>query len=201
MPSRLLAALWLALFLLVRVPAAAQESLAIGAAVPEVGPILPDAVTGAAVDFRESISDDGTVVVFWGNQCVWSDRYEERLKQALRQARIAGIEVLLVNSNDPRAFPKEGIEDSRPIARRLGVDHYLADVDGSVARALGARRIPHAFVFDGSRRLVYSGAIDDSPGDASLVQNTYLLDALEALASGTAPDPAVTPPFGCRIKL
>ncbi len=162
---------------------------------------MVDAVGGGEAAVSSAFGASGTVLVFWGNQCVWSQRYEDRLKQAMRQATQGGLAVVLVNANDPEAFPRENAEESQAVARRLGVEHYFLDADGSLARAVGAQRIPHVFLFDGGKRLVYAGAIDDSPGDAALVQQNYLLDALNALRAGAAPDPAETQPFGCRIKL
>lgn len=182
-------------------PVAAQGTFGIGSTSAALGQPLVEAVSGAEMEVSGTFGAKGTVLVFWGNQCVWSQRYEDRLKQAMRQARQDGLSVVFVNSNDPQAFPRENSSESQQVARRLGVEHYFLDADGSIARAVGAERIPHVFMFDGAKRLVYIGAIDDSPGDAGLVQKTYLLDALAALRAGVAPDPAETQPFGCRIKL
>ena len=82
----------------------------------------------------------------------------------------------------------------------------LARCAGSqFARELGAFRTPHAFAFDANKTLVYTGAIDDSPGDPANVQKTYLERLAGALAQGGAiGDEADYPPstkaFGCRIK-
>jgi AhpC/TSA family len=189
------------LLLLFCQPVAAQGTFGIGTTSAALGQPLVDAVSGTQADVSSTFGVSGTVLVFWGNQCVWSHRYEDRLKQAMRQAAQSGLPVVLVNANDPEAFPRENAEESRLVARRMGVEHYFLDADGSLARAVGAHRIPHVFLFDGEKRLVYAGAIDDSPGDAALTQKNYLLDALAALRAGVAPDPAETQPFGCRIKL
>ncbi|MEZ4701682.1 MAG: redoxin family protein [Rhodothermales bacterium] len=182
-------------------PVVAQPVLGIGGSAAGLNRPMMDAVSGARMDVVSAFGQGGTVVVFWGNQCVWSQRYEERLRQVIRQARQDGVAVVLVNANDPEAFPKENAEESRQVARRVGVDRYFLDTDGSLARSMGAQRIPHVFLFDTARQLMYAGGIDDSPGDAALVQKTYLLDALTSLRTGAAPDPSETQPFGCRIKL
>ncbi len=181
--------------------ASGQSTFGIGSTSDALGRPLLDAVRGAQADVSSAFGASGTVLVFWGNQCVWSQRYEDRLKLAMRQARQDGLSVVFVNANDPEAFPRENAEESGQVARKMGVEHYFLDADGGLARAVGAQRIPHVFLFDGGKRLVYAGAIDDSPGDASLVQKTYLLDAMVALRAGASPDPAETQPFGCRIKL
>lgn len=193
---------WLAFWILAApVTAQAQTALAVGGAASSVNRPLMDAVSGDRADVVSTFAPGGALVIFWGNQCVWSQRYEERLQQAIRQGRQDGLSILLVNANDPQAFPKEDQSESAQVGRRLGVDRYFLDPDGSLARAMGAQRIPHVFLFDRQQRLAYAGAIDDSPGDAALVQERYLINALQALRGGQAPDPAETQPFGCRIKL
>ena len=55
------------------------------------------------------------------------------------------------------------------------------------------------FVFDGDRRLVYHGAIDDSRNEEAVTAH-YLRDALDAVLAGTAPAVADTMPVGCTVK-
>ena len=55
------------------------------------------------------------------------------------------------------------------------------------------------FVFDGDRRLVYHGAIDDSRDETTVTQQ-YLRDALDAVLEGREPPIAETPPSGCSVK-
>ena len=47
-------------------------------------------------------------------------------------------------------------------------------------------------------KLVYAGAIDDSPSGSPKVN--YVAHALDALASGKRPNPASTQPYGCSVK-
>ena len=176
-------------------PAAAQQGALSGISLQ-----LQDVATGQTVDVAGVSGAGGTFIVFWGNQCVWAQRYEERLADVMQRAERQRVAVLLVNANNAEAFPRESPAESRAVARRMGVPHYLMDPDGRLAAALGAQRIPHLFAFDPGGRLVYQGAIDDSPGDPALVQETYALDVLDALAAGTAPASSETQPFGCRIK-
>jgi hypothetical protein len=77
---------------------------------------------------------------------------------------------------------------------------YVMDAGATFAQSVGAFRTPHAFVFDSSKTLVYTGGIDDSPADPGNVQFTYLKDVVDALAQGTSVEPLATKAFGCRIK-
>ncbi len=143
----------------------------------------------------------GLVIVFWSNHCPWVDRYEARLKELAARYEAQGIAFVLVNANDPEAFPQESLEASRQQAQRKGYPMpYLKDEGASLARALGASRTPEVFVFDARNRLVYRGAIDDSPGEAANAQQVYLKAALEALLQGKAPETTETGAFGCLIR-
>ena len=71
---------------------------------------------------------------------------------------------------------------------------------GVVADAFGARTTPHVFLFDKDMKLVYKGAIDDNVSDPAAVKEKWLENALNALASGAAIDPATTRNVGCSIK-
>lgn len=158
-------------------------------------------VDGQTVTLAQLRGSRGLVIVFWSNRCPWVDRYETRLKELVERYEAQGIAFVLVNSNDPEAFPQESIEASRQQAQRKRYPMpYLKDEGAALARALDASRTPEVFVFDARNRLVYRGAIDDSPGDAANVQQVYLQTALQALLQGQVPETAETGAFGCLIR-
>lgn len=139
----------------------------------------------------------GTVFIFWSNNCRWSDSYEPRVLALHQVAAQHNIAFVLVNANDPEAFPQEaasvGLQKGYPMA-------YVMDAGSQFAQAVGAFRTPHVFAFDAAKTLVYTGTIDDSPGDPENVQKTYLQDVIQHMAQGTNPDVTPTKAFGCRIK-
>lgn len=152
----------------------------------------PAARTGAAA----------TVFVFWSNQCLWIDKYEDRVTALITDFQDRGIAFTLVNANDASAFPRESLDASRSRARSADYPApYVRDPTGAFATALGASRTPHAFVFDADRTLVYAGGIDDSPTDPDGVTTPYLRNALSALVNGNPVPTADTKAFGCTIKL
>jgi hypothetical protein len=77
---------------------------------------------------------------------------------------------------------------------------YLLDKDSKVADAFGARTTPHVFLFGKDLKLAYKGAIDDNVESAAKVKERYLEQALAAVATGKAADPAATRNVGCSIK-
>ena len=66
------------------------------------------------------------------------------------------------------SYPEDSFEEmkARSAARGFTFD-YLYDEPQAFARALGAERTPEVFLFDGERRLVYHGAIDDDRDEAA----------------------------------
>jgi hypothetical protein len=111
-----------------------------------------------------------------------------------------GVRLVAVSSNDAESHPADSFDEMVARAESQGFNFdYLYDEDQSLAHALGAERTPEVFVFDGARRLVYHGAIDDNRDEDGVTQQ-YLRDALDAVLAGTAPAPADTPAVGCTVK-
>ena len=154
-------------------------------------------VGGAESTFSGLAGSGGTILVFWSNNCRWSESYEKRILNVGAAAQESGIAVILVNANDPDVFPQEAA--SVGAAKKYPLK-YVQDSGALMAQALGAFRTPHVFAFDASKRLVYSGAIDDTPGDPKSVKEFYLSDVIAQMAQGRSPDIASTRAFGCRIK-
>ena len=77
---------------------------------------------------------------------------------------------------------------------------YLRDDTQSVALAYGALRTPHFYVFDGERKLRYTGRMDDSPRTPGKETTHELRDAVDALLAGKKPPVELTNPIGCNVK-
>lgn len=193
--------LWvtLPLLLLIATPAAAQmEPMPLGSSMPSA---TLQRVNGTTVQLSTVAGETGTVLLFWSNQCPWVDRYEDRVMDLVERFQPQSTQFVLVNANDASAFPQESLEASRERSNNRGYQAmYVRDNGSSLARALGATRAPHAFVFDADRTLVYTGTIDDSPSGPEGVTKTYLADVLEALTSGGEVPVPRTKAFGCTIK-
>ena len=77
---------------------------------------------------------------------------------------------------------------------------YLRDDTQQVARAYGALRTPHFFVFDKDRKLVYTGRGVDQPRDTSKMTVNDLANALEEAVAGKPVSKPLTNPLGCNVK-
>ena len=134
------------------------------------------------------------------NHCPYVQAWEGRLIAIQQDYAERGVRIVAISSNDVSSHPEDSFEQMQVRAQEQGFNFdYLYDESQSVARALGSERTPEVFVFDGDRRLVYHGAIDDSRNEEAVTAH-YLRDALDAVLAGEAPAVADTMPVGCTVK-
>jgi peroxiredoxin len=173
-------------------------ALAIGDSVPNFS--LP-ATDGQTYTYDNLKGSAGAVILFWCNHCPYVQGSEQRLIQLVSDFQPRGIGFAAINANNPSAYAEDDFPHMQQRAQQQGYNFaYLHDESQQVARSFGAQRTPEAFLFDAEGRLRYHGRIDDNPQDASSVKSSDLRNALEAMLSGAAPDPAETGPIGCTIK-
>ena len=77
---------------------------------------------------------------------------------------------------------------------------YVLDKDAKLAKAFGAMKTPHVYLFNSDNKLVYTGAIDDNAKSAKKVKNNYLMDAIRALGTNKKIKISETKALGCSIK-
>jgi peroxiredoxin len=148
------------------------------------------------------------VVLEWTNDgCPFVGKhYDSGNMQALQQKYTGtGVVWLTIASSAPGeqgyVTPAEAKAD---LARwRATPTDFLLDPDGIVGRLYDARATPHMVVIDRAGRVVYMGAIDDTPStrlaDVKTAHN-YLAAALDATAAGQPIAIASTRAYGCSIK-
>ncbi|HUK44271.1 MAG TPA: thioredoxin family protein [Gaiellaceae bacterium] len=172
-------------------------SLALGMPPPEFALAGVDGRTHTLASY-----DDVEILVLIQscNHCPYVLAWEERMIEIQRDYADRGVRLVAVCSNDAERYPHDSFEEMVAHSANKGFNFdYLHDPDQSIARALGSERTPEVFVFDGGRRLVYHGAIDDNRDEAA-VGRTYLRDALDAVLGDARPPVAETPPVGCTVK-
>ncbi|TAJ12271.1 thioredoxin family protein [Marinilabiliaceae bacterium JC017] len=157
-----------------------------------------DGHTYSLNDFRDV---DYLVVFFTCNHCPYVIDSDEVTRRTAEKYAQKGVLFVGINSNSKHTYEA----DSFPNMVQRMKDHrfpwhYLYDESQEVARAYGALRTPHFFVFDSSRRLVYTGRGVDSPKDTTKMKENTLEEVLEALTSGNPLPVTVTNPIGCNVK-
>lgn len=180
--------------------ASAQTPLSPGAALPSIETSL-QRLDGSSVTPQDLLGENGTVFLFWSNQCPWIDRYERRVQSLIADMKGQGVQFVRVNANEANASSGETLEASRARAEEEGYAvPYVRDSTAAFARALGATRTPQAFVFNQDQTLVYVGAIDDTPSGAEQVDAPYLRRAVESIQDKEDVPTEKTSAFGCALK-
>jgi peroxiredoxin len=116
-----------------------------------------------------------------------------------------GVVWVAINSAAP-GKQGAGVEKNRSALGSFGLKHpVLLDESGDIGRAYGATNTPHMYVIDKEGRLVYRGAIDNSPdGERGSPQGgklvAYVDSALEDLAAGRAIRHPESKAYGCSVK-
>src|SRR3974390_1902236 len=109
------------------------------------------------------------VVCFTCNHCPYVVGNEGRERAFVQKYAPRGVGYVAINSNDAKAFPADDFGPMKDRALKLGFAWpYLHDKTQSAAKAYGAIKTPHFFVFDKDRILRYVGRMDNSPRDPSL---------------------------------
>ena len=141
------------------------------------------------------------VVVFTCNHCPYAIATEDRLLEIQRDYAERGVRLVAISSNDADKYPDDGFAEMKKRAEEKGFNFpYLYDESQEVARAYDAACTPDPFVFDGDRRLVYNGRVDDNWQEPSKVTRQDLRLVLDAALQGREVDFKHVPSMGCSIK-
>ena len=150
----------------------------------------------------ESFSDAKVlVVVFTCNHCPYAIACEDRLIAIQRDYAERGVQLVAINPNDSVNYPGDSFAAMKVRSAEKGFNFpYLHDESQQVARAYDAACTPDIFVFDGDRRLLYNGRIDDNWQEPGKVTRKDLRAVLDAALAGDAVDFEHAPSMGCSIK-
>ena len=141
------------------------------------------------------------VVVFSCNHCPYVIGSEDRMNDFCADYAPRGVAMVAINSNEIENHPTDSFEHMVQRTAEKGFEFpYLWDESQEVAKAYGALRTPHYYVFDEQRRLRYTGRMDDNPRQAGAETTHELRDAIDALLTGGAPPVEMTNPLGCNVK-
>lgn len=141
------------------------------------------------------------VIFFTCNHCPYVMGSDESTRQTAEKFASKGVRFVGINSNSANTYPEDDFDHmvSRMEEQRFPWI-YLRDESQDIARAYGALRTPHFYVFDKERKLVYTGRGVDSPRDASKVTENTLDLVLGALTDGKPSPVEMTNPIGCNVK-
>lgn len=173
-------------------------TLQIGATAPDFSLPGIDGKTYSLASFKNAKL---LVVVFACNHCPYVIGSEDRMKQFHADYKSRGLEMIAINSNETQNHPTDSFQHMVSHAREKGLTWpYVRDDSQEIARAYGALRTPHFYLFDADRKLRYTGRMDDNPRTPGAQKTHELRDAVEALLAGRNPPVQITNPIGCNVK-
>ncbi len=174
--------------------------LAIGSSLPKGNNTLQD-VSGKEITLQSSINKNGLLVMFSCNTCPYVIKNEARTIEACNYAIKNGMGVVVLNSNEANRGGEDSFEAMKAYAKQQGYKwNYAVDKNNEIADAFGANRTPECYLFNKEGKLVYHGAIDDSPSDAAAVQRHHLREAVNELNQGKDISVKTSRSVGCSIK-
>jgi thioredoxin-related protein len=177
-----------------------NEELPIGAEMPKTDVKLKD-VSGKEVTLKDAKKQNGLLVMFSCNTCPYVVKNQSRTNEVCKYALSKGLGVIVLNSNEGQRDGDDSYDEMKEYAKAQGYEWlYAVDKNNVLADAFGAKRTPECYLFDKSGKLVYHGAIDDNPGDASRVSRAHLREAINEAVSGKDVSVKESRSVGCGIK-
>ena len=176
------------------------KELSIGNEILGVDYILKN-IDGNDTSLDKLKKSNGILVVFSCNTCPWVIRWQDRYNLLSAFSRKNDIGFVAVNSNARLHESVDSMDEMiyHAITNEYGFP-YVLDEDAKLAKAFGAMKTPHVYLFNSDNKLVYTGAIDDNAKSAKKVKNNYLMDAIRALGTNKKIKISETKALGCSIK-
>ena len=176
------------------------KELSIGNEILGVDYILKN-IDGKDTSLDKLKKSNGILVVFSCNTCPWVIRWQDRYNILSAFSRKNDIGFVAVNSNARLHESVDSMDEMiyHAITNEYGFP-YVLDKDAKLAKAFGAMKTPHVYLFNSDNKLVYTGAIDDNAKSAKKVKNNYLMDAIRALGTNKKIKISETKALGCSIK-
>jgi len=146
--------------------------------------------------------DAGVLVIFFTcNHCPYVIGSDEVTRRTAEKFATKGVKFVGINSNSKNTYMEDDFEHMvARMKQRKFPWLYLYDEPQAVAKAYGALRTPHFFVFDKDRRLIYTGRGVDNPRDTSKMKVNDLERSLDEHLAGKPVSVPLTNPIGCNVK-
>jgi peroxiredoxin len=162
-------------------------------------------VDGTMVSLSDYKDAKGFIVVFTCNTCPYAVAYEDRIIALDKKYASKGYPVIAIMPNNTEVKPGDSMEAMKARASAKGYTFpYLMDEGQQIYPQYGATKTPHVYILEKTDKgnvVRYIGAIDDNYKDASLVNDKYAEDAVDALLEGTPIKETKTRAIGCSIKV
>jgi peroxiredoxin len=171
----------------------------------DIGQTAPDfslPATDGDIYSLSSFSNVKTLVIFFTcNHCPYVINSDEVTRKTAGKFLDKGVEFVGINSNSKNTYEEDSFENMKARMDEYNFPwKYLYDESQSIARAYGALRTPHFFVFNADRQLIYTGRAVNNPKDPTRMTVNDLKNALNEHLAEKPITKKVTNPIGCNVK-
>jgi len=174
-----------------------NKTLSIGDAAPDWKELEgTDGKQHSLADFKDK---EVVVLAFTCNSCPYATDHEQRLSALHKRFTDDGRGVVI--AINPNQVKEDLLPAMKTRAESRGLKYlYLHDPIQQVAKNYGATYTPEFVVLNKDRKVVYLGAMDDSPELKKPVTKKYVEDAIAAALAGKTPEVTETPSVGCLVR-
>jgi peroxiredoxin len=156
---------------------------------------------GKQVSLDDLSSFPYLVIFFTCNHCPYVIGSDEVTRKTAEKYGPKGVGFVGINSNSEKTIPEDSFAKMVERMREKKFPWlYLHDPSQDVAKAYGALRTPHFYLFGPKRTLLYTGRGVDSPRDTSKMTVNDLDRALDEVLAGKVVSLSKTNPIGCNVK-
>lgn len=163
---------------------------------------LPDVVSGRTISPAQYSNRKALLVMFICHHCPFVKHIKSELAKLGQDYAASGLGMIAISSNDPAVSADDSPEGLKRMAAEWNLNFPVCyDETQQVAKSYAAACTPDFFLFDGERKLVYRGQLDDSrPSNGKPVTGADLRAAIDAVLSGAPVSAEQRPSIGCNIK-
>lgn len=176
------------------------DPLPIGSNMPKADLKMQD-ISGGEIAMQDAKKENGVLVMFSCNTCPYVIKNQQRTLAISKFALENKVGVIILNSNEALRGEEDSFAAMQEYAKEQGYKwNYAVDKNNMIADAFGANRTPECFLFDKNLKLVYHGAIDDSPSNVNTISRNHLQIAIKEMTAGNEVSVKESRSVGCSIK-
>lgn len=156
---------------------------------------------GKSYTLNDFSGPKGLVIFFTCNHCPYVLGSDEVTRKVAEKYMAQDIAFVGINANSVNTYAEDSFDH---MVERMDQYKfpwtYLRDESQEIAKAYGALRTPHFYLFDENRQLIYTGRELDNPRDGEKATVNDLANALDEFLAGKPISTELTNPIGCNVK-
>ena len=163
---------------------------------------LPDAVSGETISLANFEDKKALLVMFICAHCPFVKHVQSELAKLGQDYSYKEVGIVAISANNVATHPGDSPEKLKEMAESLGFNFpFCYDESQSTAKTYTAACTPDFFLFDGDKKLVYRGQLDDSrPSNNQPLNGQDLRSAMDAVLANQPVATEQKPSIGCNIK-